>query len=125
MFNVPADVIERFRALGAVRASVSHFPDDRERGHRECLDKNLIYFWDAQGREIGYWNRVMEVDQVFAPNHRDWGDEFLAIQRYESLPAVPKGDGCEQEERREEAQVRRHPQGGAEGHAGADGRVQG
>lgn len=89
MYDVPRDVIQQFRGLGAVRASIAVF--DEGRG-REYADSNLVYFWDAQGREVGYWNRPCRAVQLFAPNHRTWSPENLAIQVYQDIPPeIPSG----------------------------------
>jgi hypothetical protein len=81
---VPQEVRERFRQLGAVRYSCSsHIERDYWTGLPKVVEHDsIVHFWDAQGREIGFWNDVCKVVQVFAPNYREWSQGNLSVQLY-------------------------------------------
>lgn len=90
-FNVPEAVVTRFRDMGAVRCSVYSLSYARTwvTPVTNCY-MALVYFWDAQGREIGYFNRPCGACEVFAPNHRAWSQENLRQQEYADLvPVLP------------------------------------
>lgn len=84
--HVPHSQIELFKGLGAVKAGLSTIPQY----DRACDTWNLrprtpvsclVYFFDAKGREIGYWSDIQRyfgnTPTIFAPNYRHWAKEFL------------------------------------------------
>lgn len=87
--HISSEILEQFRDLGAVRAgcmlvqrphwSTGTFVDEP--------DSNLVYFFDAREREIGYWTCISPWcgPVILAPNYRVWSPAFLARMVYEPL----------------------------------------
>jgi hypothetical protein len=86
--RVDHDSMKKFLDLGAVKAGCTLFTRrDWLRGYDvEEPDTSIIYFFDKEGREIGYWTMVSPIFTVIlAPNYREWSDEFLSKMQWESL----------------------------------------
>lgn len=93
--HIDSAVIARFASLGATRAACFELPVRRYGILRYEPFTDLIYFFDAQNREIGYWSVLTPFNynepHVFAPNYRNWDASFLEKLVTRSLPEVSDG----------------------------------
>lgn len=74
--DIPTNVQAEFLPFGPVKTSVATHDGARS---------NTIYIWTADGREIGFYNTISQMYSLFAPNFRQWSDEFMASQIFETI----------------------------------------
>ncbi len=79
---IPIPVWEEFIALGAVKYSNLDIDGDPL--------YEITHFWDAKDREIGFYNSVLKVSDVIAPNYRQWHQSFLEAQRFHPINEYTK-----------------------------------
>jgi len=78
--HVPFAVRKQLVELGAVTARMSVIRQSYQAGTSPFTD--LVYFFDAQGNEVGYWSILNDVcgtpPTVFKPNYRVWDPDLLS-----------------------------------------------
>ena len=85
---VDPDTLKRFVGLGAVKVACALM------GHRNWVtgvtdyrpNTDIVYFFDDEGREIGYTLPRLGSRMIFAPNYRTWHPDILAQHQFEAIP---------------------------------------
>lgn len=84
-FDVPRNTLITFLNLGAVRQSVAiHQKRDHNGIERPEPFLALVYFWDAEGQELGYFHRPANVGTTDTAG-REWAPDFLATQQFQPV----------------------------------------
>jgi hypothetical protein len=86
--QIHSSVIERFKALGAVKAGCCQIR--RYRHSDEMVPfPDIVYFFDAENREIGYWTVLTPFNEnepiIFAPHYRTWDPAIFNNMYFRSL----------------------------------------
>jgi hypothetical protein len=80
MYGIRYKFLSQFKALGAKHVGISSLSRRSWSGEiRRELWYDIIYFFDDEFREIGYWSILSDYSGVtiFAPNYRQWGESMM------------------------------------------------
>ena len=91
------EAYDHFARLGAVKYGSHVLSKERYNGEpKTVVFDDIVYFFDDQDREIGYWTVLCDVGGhghdpfVFAPDYRTWGKEIFDNLRMCTLhPPLP------------------------------------
>jgi hypothetical protein len=91
-FDVPRNTLITFLNLGAVRQSVAVYQKRDHNGiDRPDPFLGLVYFWDADGHELGYFDRPGGIGTT-STKGRMWDDSFIDRQQFHPMQ-LPDTEG--------------------------------
>lgn len=92
-FDVPRNTLITFLNLGAVRQSAAYHQERDDNGNTVSKPYlYLVYFWDADGQEVGYWNRPCNAGTTNTAG-REWHPDTLATHQFYPMTVPDTTEG--------------------------------